>query len=63
MVRWLFQGFQECVFGVGGKLMRFVDDEHFVPERHWREPYIVPDVLDVIDAPVGCRVQLDYVDG
>src|SRR6266540_4618004 len=60
--RRLFEGLQESVPGRPGQLVRLVDDVH--PKSAFAGSILdfLAQVTDIVDAPVGGRVDLDQVE-
>ena len=59
---WLFQRLQEGVGGLVGEHVGFVDDVDLAGRLDRGEVDLVPDVADLVDAPVAGGVQLDDVE-
>ena len=61
--RRLFEGLQQCVEGLGGEHVDFVDDVDFVAVALRSIADAVAELADFADATVGGTVDLDDVDG
>ncbi len=61
MRRRLFQCFQQSIKSGRRQHMYFIDDVDFIPTQIGREIDLVTQVANIINAGIGCRIDLDQV--
>ena len=59
--RRFFQRFEQSVEGLRRQHMHFVDDVDFIMSRRRRKLHGFAQIADLVDAAVGCRVNLEHI--
>ena len=62
-IRWLFESLQQRVGSLAGKHVRLVQNHHFASRRRRSIAHHLSQFADLIDASIGGRVNLNYIQG
>ena len=58
----LFEGLEQCVEGLVGQLMDFIDDVDLVPRPHALDAHIASQVANILDPPIRGAIDFQHID-